>query len=95
MALLASTDITALALSVVTVVLSSVVLAYVANTYQTCNGQPQQDQSIKGTGIFLIVIASLALAGSVAYWFLVGFRNSSQIGQYLDSSIKQLLQRQQ
>ena len=90
--LIASTDGTALALSIGGVVLSSVVLAYVAQTYEKCNGQPQ-DPAIKNTGIFLMVIASLVLAASVAYWFLLGYRNSSEIQQYLSTSLQQLTTR--
>ena len=90
--LIASTDGVALALSIGGVVLSSVVLAYVAQTYEKCNGQPQ-DPAIRSTGIFLIVIASIVLAASVAYWFLLGYRNSSQVQQYLSSTLQQLTSR--
>ena len=92
--LIASTDGVALALSIGGVVLSSVVLAYVAQTYEKCNGSgAPQDPAIKSTGIFLIVIASIVLAASVAYWFLLGYRNSSQIQQYLSSTLQQLTSR--
>lgn len=80
--LTSSTDILAISLSVAGVILSSVVLAYVSQTYQTCNGQPQQDPVVKNTGIFLIVISSLILAASVAYWILLGYRNSTGITEF-------------